>query len=481
MNELLTLSVTELAKRIKEGDISPVELTETHIRRIEAVNPKINAVIVPTFDQAMDEARAAQEKLASMKDKANELPPYFGVPCTIKDTLAIKGLVWAVGSHYRRNIIAGEDATIVTRMKDAGFIIMGKTNVPEGAMWIESYNKVYGRTKNPYDTSRGVGGSSGGEGAIVAAGGSPIGIGSDIGGSIRYPACFNGVPGHKSTGGLVPYTGSWPPPEGGIARYHTSGPLARRVEDLMPMLKLLAGSDGKDNSIEDRPLSDPDKVDLKGLRVFYYTDIRIAKANHDVKRAIMMSAQALEDRGCIVEHWRPEGIERGMEMWSAALAVNSEKPFEEYIFESGGSYWPELLKSFIGKSNVTAPSLSLILTEKIGEALFRKQLEKSAASVPKLQHRIEEKLGDNGILLCPAYATPAPKHSAPWLRLPAVGFSSVYNVLEFPGTVLPVRYTSDGLPVSVQLVGARMSDHLTIAAAKALEEEFGGWRIAPVG
>jgi len=479
MNELLTISAIELARRIKSGELSPVEVTETHIKRIEAVNPKINAVVVTTFEQAMDEANAAQEKLAAMKGKENELPPFFGVPCTMKDTFAMEGLPWVAGSYSRRNVIAGGNATMVKRMKDAGFIVMGKTNIPEGAMWIETYNKVYGRTKNPYDLSRGVGGSSGGEGAIVAGGGSPVGIGSDIGGSIRYPAAFNGVCGHKSTGGLVPYTGSWPPPLGEAAKYHTCGPLVRRVEDLMPVLKLLAGSDGKDLSVKDRPLGDPDKVDLKGMRVFYYTDIRIAKANHEVKRAIMLAAQALEERGCIVEYWRPEGIERGVELWSACLATQQEKPFKELIFESGGSYWPELAKAVIGKSNITAPALAMIFTEMIGEKFLRKQLEKTATKVGGLQRHIEDKLGDNGILLCPAYSAPAPKHGAPWLNLPAVGFCAVYNILEFPGTVVPVRWTNTGLPVAVQLNGARMSDHLTIAAAKALEEEFGGWRIAP--
>ncbi len=480
MNELLTMSATELARKIKKGEVNPVELTETHIRRIEAVNPNINAVIVPTFDQAMDQAKEAQEKLAAGKGKESDLPPFFGVPCTIKDTFAVRGLTWVGGSYFRKNVIAGEDATVVKRMKDAGFIILGKTNVPEAAMWIESYNKVYGRTRNPYDLSRGVGGSSGGEGAIIAAGGSPAGVGSDIGGSIRYPSFFNGICGHKPTGGLLPQTGHWPPAGGKLATYFACGPMARRVEDLRPMLGLLAGPDGKDTSVQERPLDDPDKVDLKGLRVYYFTDIGIAKAGHEVKRAVMMAAQALEDRGCVVEHWRPEGIERGVEIWSAALSTYTDHPFEELVFESSDtSYWPEAARFLVGKSRVTTPAMALIFTEIIGRKFLSRQLAATAEKSVDLQRRIEDKLGDNGILLSPPFSTPAPKHNAPWLRLPAIGFCATFNVLEFPGTIVPVRWTSGGLPVGVLLTGARMSDHLTLAGAKALEEEYGGWRIAP--
>ena len=267
MDELLRMSVVEMARMIRKGRLSPVDVLKAHIRRIEEVNPLINAVIATRFDEAEKEAREARERLAK---KREALPPLFGVPCTIKDAYAVKGLPFAGGVWARRNLISDSDATVVERIKQSGAIIMGKTNVPEASMWMETYNHVYGRTKNPYDLKRGPGGSSGGEGAIVAAGGSPFGIGADVGGSIRYPSAFNGVAGHKPTGTLVPSTGHWPPAEGPIARYCTYGPIARRVSDLAYILPLIAGPDGKDMIVEKREGPSPDSVDTSKLKVFYF-------------------------------------------------------------------------------------------------------------------------------------------------------------------------------------------------------------------
>ena len=224
MDELLKMSVVEMSKRIRGGELSPVELLDAHIKRIQDVNPYLNAVVETRFDLARGEAKSAAEKLAQSREN---LPPLFGIPCTIKDTFAVKDMKWAVGVWARKDLVADWDAITVKRLKDAGAIIMGKTNVPEAAMWCETYNHVYGRTKNPYDLRRGAGGSSGGEGAIVAASGSPFGLGADVGGSIRYPSAFNGVAGHKPSGRLVPGTGHWPPAHGPLAAYNSFGPICR--------------------------------------------------------------------------------------------------------------------------------------------------------------------------------------------------------------------------------------------------------------
>jgi fatty acid amide hydrolase 2 len=155
--------------------------------------------------------------------------------------------------------------------------------------------------------------------------------------------------------------------------------------------------------------------------------------------------------------------------------------FKEIVFESAdSSFAQELARALVGKARITAPAFGMILTEMIGKKLMPARLQKMADKAADLQRKIEDKLGSNGILLSPPFAVPAPKHGAPWFHLNSLGFCAIFNILEFPGTIVPVRWTSDGLPVGVLLTGARMADHLTIAAAKALEEEFGGWRIAPV-
>ena len=174
---------------------------------------------------------------------------------------------------------------------------MGRTNVPEAGMWCETYNTVYGRTNNPRHLSHTVGGSSGGEGAIIAAGGSPFGPGSDVGGSIRFPSFFNGVIGHKPTGGLVPGTGHWPSAEGPVKRYSVTGALGRAVDDIAFLLTLMAGPDGKDDSVLDRALEKPGDVDLKSVKVFFYDDNGLTSPSPHVTEAVERAAEALRERG----------------------------------------------------------------------------------------------------------------------------------------------------------------------------------------
>ena len=244
MNELLSLSAVELARRIREKRILSREVVETHIAHIQRVNPDLNAVVRERFDDARREAEAADRRIQAAN--GDELPPFLGVPCTIKECFALTGMPNSSGLVARKGEIARQDATAVARLRAAGAIPLGVTNVPELCMWMETDNRVYGRTNNPYNVKHIVGGSSGGEGAIIASGASPFGLGSDIGGSIRMPAFFNGVFGHKPSAGLVPGTGQYPIATNQALRYLTTGPLARRAEDLMPLLRVLAGPDGQD-------------------------------------------------------------------------------------------------------------------------------------------------------------------------------------------------------------------------------------------
>ncbi len=474
MEALLTMSAREMAETIRRGELSPVAITDFFLSRIEAVNPRLNAVVVPRYEEARKEARAAEEQLARAAD-TSELPPLLGVPCTMKDTYAMAGLPWAAGVWARRRRTADFDATVVERVRQAGAIIMGKTNVPEAAMWIESYNPVYGRTNNPYDVTRGVGGSSGGEGAIVASGASPFGIGSDIGGSIRYPAAFNGVPSHKPTGRRVSGYGHWPEAKGPLAPYNSYGPMARRVSDLSFILNLLQGPDGRDPIVLENPPVDPDTVDRKNLRVFYFESNGMARVSRDVRRAIAMCAGALSARGLPVEYWRPSGMNRSLEIWQAGMSQNPE-PFDRILGDGEAIPLAREFGRFIrGRNKITLPGLALALAEKPA-ALFSGKNKKMLALADDLRRRLEARLGDNGVMICPVFPTPAAKHNWIWMDLPGIGYSGVFNILGFPATIIPVYYNEKGLPVSVQIVAARWNDHLTLAAASLLESAFGGWK-----
>ena len=296
--DVLLLSASALAARIKGGSLSSLEAVEAHIDKIRSVNGVLNAVVAERFDLAREEARAA-DALAE-GSAPEELAQFHGVPCTVKECFALSGMPHTSGLAARVGIIAEHDATVVARVREAGAIPLGVTNISELCMWLESNNRVYGRTNNPYDASRIVGGSSGGEGAIVGAGASPFGVGSDIGGSIRLPAFFNGVFGHKPSGGLVPGTGQYPIAAEKALTFLTTGPLCRRAEDLWPLLKIMRGPDGVDKGCREIELRDPEGVSFEGLRVLYVAGNGQSRVSKDLRRAQRAAAWALQDRGAVI-------------------------------------------------------------------------------------------------------------------------------------------------------------------------------------
>ena len=249
-------SASELASAIRSKQLSSKSIVEAHLEQIAKVNPKLNAVVQLTADSARKEADEADAALARGDIKG----PLHGVPVTIKDTLETTGVICTGGTKGRANYVPKADATAVARLRAAGAIILGKTNVPELAGAIETDNLVYGRTNNPYDLARTPGGCSGGESAIVAACGSPLGLGTDAGGSIRIPAHFCGLAAIKPTSGRVPRTGQFPLPMGARnAVFHVSL-IARKVDDLALALPIIAGPDFRDHSIVGMPLLDPKAV-----------------------------------------------------------------------------------------------------------------------------------------------------------------------------------------------------------------------------
>ena len=232
-------SATDLARAIRHRETSSRDVVEAHIERIEFMHERINAVVVDRFDAARADADAADARIAATA-YVDELPPFFGVPCTIKESIAMAGMPNCAGLVSRSQYRSTQNAPTVQRMIDAGAIVLGVTNTPELCLWIETENRVYGRTHNAYSKYRTAGGSSGGEGAVVGSGGSPLGLGADIGGSIRLPAFFNGVFGLKPSPGVVPSTGQFPTTHTEIAaQMLTIGPIVRRGEDLWPMKKAM--------------------------------------------------------------------------------------------------------------------------------------------------------------------------------------------------------------------------------------------------
>ena len=262
MTDLIYSSATSIAQSIRDKEVSAVEVVQAHLDRIAQVNDKLNAVVCLCADRALDEAREADATLA----RGDAAGPLHGVPMTLKDSLDTEGVVTTGGTTGRRDFIPEQDATVTARLRAAGAILMGKTNTPELTMAGETDNSVYGRTNNPFNLERSPGGSSGGAGAIVTTGGSPFDIGSDTGGSIRMPAHLCGIAGIKPNSGRVPRTGHIIDYTlGATDSYTQNGPMARYVEDLDLILRVISGPDWIDPAIIDMPLRDPADVDLNSL------------------------------------------------------------------------------------------------------------------------------------------------------------------------------------------------------------------------
>lgn len=472
MNELLLLSGRRLAELIRKREVSSYEVVKIHIEHIKKVNPILNAIVKDRFESALKEAKGVDEHL---KSDPENVPLYYGVPCTIKETFSLKGMPNSGGLYLRKGVIAEKDATCVKRLKDAGAIPLGVTNIPELAMWMESYNVIYGRTNNAYDPRRTSGGSSGGEGAIIGAGGSPFGLGSDLGGSIRMPSFFNGIFGHKPSSGLVPNTGQFPATDGEALRFLSPGPMTRSSEDLFPLLKIIAGPDGEDSVCRNMELKNPEDVKIEEIKVYSIEDNGKVNVSEDLKDAQRRCVQFLRRKGVYVKEIRIKELKHSLFIWSSMLTSAQEKTFKELM--GGGkplNGYKELLKWIFGISQHTLPGIFLTILEDLN-TLTPKLRKKFIKIGEELREKFINILGCNGVILYPPYSRPAPFHNQALFKPFDWVYTAIFNVLGFPVTQVPLGLNKDGIPLGLQVVGAPGNDHLTIKLAIELEKKFGGW------
>jgi fatty acid amide hydrolase 2 len=466
-------SAVDLAAAIRAGELRSREVVDAHIELIERRNPQVNAIVATRFDEARAEADAVDERVGG--GGSGELGPFAGVPCTIKESFAVAGLPHTSGSLARKDVIAEHPATAVARLQAAGAIVLGVTNTSELTMWIESDNRVWGRTDNAYDSTRTAGGSSGGEGAAVGSGFAPIGLGTDIGGSIRLPAFFNGVFGHKPTGCIVPHTGHYPSPNERGAAMLGSGPLTRRAEDLMPFLRAVAGRDGLDMTVRDVELGDPADVSIEGLRVVISDDITMLPVSLELRNARIAAAKALQAAGADVQRVSLPGVKSVIQPYLNAMR---ESGGLRDILTADGAQLPgfgRLMADAVrGRSRYTTPLLLTLASENMSRYLPERLERRAAAAERDLAEQVDEAIGD-GVLLHPPFARVAPRHrrtiGRPWLLAP----TALFNLLGLPVTEVPLGLNDAGIPLGVQVAAGRDRDHVAIAAALELERAFGGW------
>ncbi|HEV7681126.1 MAG TPA: amidase [Pyrinomonadaceae bacterium] len=454
MSDLSSESIVSLAALIRRGAVSPVEVLQAHLNRIDRVNPQLNAIVTLAPD-AIEKAREAEAAVA----RGDALGPLHGVPLTIKDTIETAGLRTTSGSLLRAEFIPDRDAAAVARLKAAGAIILGKTNTAEMAMDYDTENPVFGRGNNPHDPQRTTGGSSGGEAAAIAACISPGGIGSDLAGSIRIPAHFCGVTGLKPTVGRVPGDGQFPPSTGPYSLGATIGPLARSVSDLELMFKVLAGIEQPES-----------RVSLRGSRVAFYTDDNVAPVTTETEQAVEAAARALSDAGLIVEPVRPPGVEHGHELWlklfSRASVVQLRSVYAGHE-EQGGAF----VRWRLSTADDTAPPS---LDEYISSWLERDRLRATLVNW----------MADTPLILAPVGATPAYEHGTLKVKVReralstfrAFSYCQTFNVFDLPVVVVPAGGSAAGLPIGVQIIGRPFAEETVLAAAAIVEEALGGWQ-----
>ena len=470
MNDLTFLPAVEMACQIREKRISPVELAQAHLAKIERLNPKLNAFVQVDPERVLREAQLAEAAVTN----GEELGPLHGVPISIKSCLEVEGFRWESGSRLRAGMVATKDAPLVMCLRRAGAIVLGVTNTPEFLMAWETDNLLYGRTNNPWDLDRTPGGSSGGEAAAIASGMSAGGVGSDGGGSIRVPSHFSGICGLKPTPGRIPSTGHYPPSGGPFSLIGVVGPMARKVADLKLLFEVMQGPDDGDACAAPVPVRWPSQAEIRNLRVGYFEDDGRTPVTPETRIAVKRAAASLRSAGFQVESLRPQGLEEARELWKKFFVKVAGTLFEP-MFRGREQDQSPILRQFLkwskAEPELTAESL---LEAWIGRDVARANFLSQMKKYP--------------ILLCPAAAIPAFRHGARRWQiegktvdyLDAWSYTEWFNLVGNPAAVVPVSHSPEGLPIGVQIVGRPWEEEQVLTVAVALEAECGAWQTPPI-
>jgi amidase len=427
MEEILSASALSLGRAIRARRVSSAEVVDAYLQRIDQVNPAINAVVQRVDERARAEARAADDALGRGKTGG----PFHGVPFTVKDIFDVAGVVSAAGLEERADYVPERDAVVVTRMRAAGAILLGKTNCPPWGAGSFTENPLYGVTRNPYDLDRSPSGSSGGEAAAIAAGASPLGLGSDSGGSIRTPAHYCGIAALRPTVGRVPNTGAFELPGGLSDPRSQIGPMSRWIEDLGPVLAIIAGVDWHDSGVVPMPLADAGDVELRGLRVAFYADDGTAPPTPETVQAVQDAARALAGAGAVIEETRLPHLDQ---MWDITLR-----------------YWRS--------AELSGAEIQQLM-------LDWDQFRTTMLGFVERYH----------LILCPVADEPA----LPLGEESNVSYCLPYSLTGYPCVVVRAGTSPAGLPIGVQVVARPWREDVALAAARLVESALGGWSPPPL-
>jgi amidase len=463
MSEAIYWSASRIAAEIRARKLTSREMVDACLERIEQVNPKINAVVQLVVERARKEADELDRLAAGGQFKG----PLHGVPITIKDSLDSEGIISTGGTMGRKHFIPQQDAPVVARLRDAGAVLLGKTNTPELTLSGETHNLIYGRSSNPFDLQRSPGGSSGASAAIIACGGAALELGSDTGGSIREPAHLCGITGIKPTSGRTPRTGHIVPYGGGVMDSLTQiGPMARYVEDLVLALPIICGPDGRDPAVVPVAIGNPAQVDLSKLRIAWYADNGIIPAHDAIARVLAETAQQLQAQRFNIEQKLLPGMRElvslSTELRESANAGLILRLLERYGTEQPG---PDLAGYLTPTSIAGANRLDPALMEAIDEA----------------RSRALGFFADYDAILCPpSHALARPHRASHGDSFDDWSYMTIHNLLGWPGVSVRAGTSADGLPVGVQVVAAPWREDIALALAAKIEALMGGYQKPPL-
>lgn len=465
MSELVQWTATQMAAAVAAGQVSALDLVTAHLARIAQVEPRVHAFVDLRAEAARAEAVEQDGRAAAGTPRGL----LGGVPVTVKSALEVTGLRCETGSASRRGARATTDAVVVQRLRAAGAIVLGTTNVAEMLMGYESDNPLHGRTNNPWDVSRTPGGSSGGEAAAIASGCSAGGIGSDGGGSIRVPAHFTGICGLKPTPGRVPATGHQPACLGPFSLIGVVGPMARTVADVTLLFNVVAGWDTVD------PMATPLAASCAGVgprpTVAWFDAHPVAPPTAETRAAVGAAVRALDAQGYVTRAERPAALDRALPLWDVFFGDVGELLLAESL-AGRERQLPIVAALHEERGPRAALSAAALLHAWIERDLVR------AALLDDMRH--------HDVLVCPVTAVPAFAHGERTWRvagqavgyLDAMAYTQWFNILGNPAAVVRAGWSHDGLPIGVQVVGRPFEEHLVLQVAAAIERGCGGW-VAP--
>jgi amidase len=459
-------SIAAIAESIRLKKVSPVEIVAAHLKRAETLQRKLNAFVHIDAEGAHAQARRAEDAVR----KGAELGPLHGVPITLKSCIDVAGWPCPAGSMLRKEYVAQVDATLTTRLREAGAILLGNTNTPEFLMAYETDNFVSGKTSNPWDLSRSAGGSSGGEAAAIASGCSFGGVGSDGGGSIRVPAHFCGICGLKPTPGRIPATGHFPAGVGAFAWIGVVGPMARTVADVRALFNAMAGVDPGDALSAPVPIQSISDAQLRGMRLGLLESKALGEVDAETDAALQKAANDLAAQGFVVEPLPLRELERAIELWWFFFG-----PAIAHLFQP----------SVAGQEEKLSPIFRDYL-QFAGAPVILDELLAACAERDMLRATILQQIRDVPILLSPVSTTTAFRHGEGTWRpgtrqcyRDTMRFSQWLNLTGFPGASVPVSVSAQGLPIGVQVIGRPHEEELVLAVAERIENGRGPWQAPP--